>query len=115
MSSTEKRPRRARFRDGLVTPTAGRCDGFTQANLGDSASPGGESRAPLAIAHTPGHMLITDARDEDYRCVDRVDARYRRRESATPTRQIAPPTSASTGGSSPSSTADITIAIGGTR
>ncbi|WP_372496937.1 putative hydro-lyase [Pseudonocardia humida] len=26
-----------------------------------------ESRPPLAIAHAPGHMLITDARDEDYR------------------------------------------------
>jgi uncharacterized protein YcsI (UPF0317 family) len=29
-----------------------------------------ESRPPLAIAHAPGHMLITDARDEDYRIVD---------------------------------------------
>ncbi len=26
-----------------------------------------ESRPPLAIAHAPGHMLITDVRDEDYR------------------------------------------------
>lgn len=26
-----------------------------------------ESRPPLAIAHGPGHMLITDARDDDYR------------------------------------------------
>ena len=26
-----------------------------------------ESRPPLAIAHAPGHMLITDARDDDYR------------------------------------------------
>lgn len=26
-----------------------------------------ESRPPLAIAHAPGHMLISDARDEDYR------------------------------------------------
>jgi uncharacterized protein YcsI (UPF0317 family) len=26
-----------------------------------------ESRPPLAIAHAPGHMLITDARDGDYR------------------------------------------------
>jgi uncharacterized protein YcsI (UPF0317 family) len=26
-----------------------------------------ESRPALAIAHAPGHMLITDARDEDYR------------------------------------------------
>jgi uncharacterized protein YcsI (UPF0317 family) len=26
-----------------------------------------ESRPPLAIAHAPGHMLITDARDETYR------------------------------------------------
>jgi uncharacterized protein YcsI (UPF0317 family) len=26
-----------------------------------------ESRPPLAIAHAPGHMLITDARDADYR------------------------------------------------
>jgi uncharacterized protein YcsI (UPF0317 family) len=26
-----------------------------------------ESRPPLAIAHAPGHMLITDARDEEYR------------------------------------------------
>jgi uncharacterized protein YcsI (UPF0317 family) len=25
-----------------------------------------ESRPPLAIAHAPGHMLITDARDSDY-------------------------------------------------
>ncbi|MBW0091652.1 putative hydro-lyase [Pseudonocardia sp. KRD-184] len=25
-----------------------------------------ESRPPLAIAHAPGHMLVTDARDEDY-------------------------------------------------
>ncbi|MDN5929582.1 MAG: DUF1445 domain-containing protein [Pseudonocardia sp.] len=25
-----------------------------------------ESRPPLAIAHAPGHMLITDARDDDY-------------------------------------------------
>ena len=26
-----------------------------------------ESRPPLAIAHAPGHMLITDVRDDDYR------------------------------------------------
>ena len=26
-----------------------------------------ESRPPLAISHAPGYMLITDARDEDYR------------------------------------------------
>lgn len=26
-----------------------------------------ESRPPLAIAHAPGHMLITDVRDADYR------------------------------------------------
>lgn len=26
-----------------------------------------ESRPPLAIAHAPGHMLISDARDDDYR------------------------------------------------
>jgi uncharacterized protein YcsI (UPF0317 family) len=25
-----------------------------------------ESRPPLAIAHAPGHMLVTDARDSDY-------------------------------------------------
>ena len=25
-----------------------------------------ESRPPLAIAHTPGHMLVTDARDSSY-------------------------------------------------
>lgn len=27
-----------------------------------------ESRPPLAITHAPGHMLVTDARDDDYRC-----------------------------------------------
>jgi uncharacterized protein YcsI (UPF0317 family) len=26
-----------------------------------------ESKPPLAISHSPGHMLITDAEDEDYR------------------------------------------------
>ncbi|MDN5861782.1 MAG: putative hydro-lyase [Pseudonocardia sp.] len=26
-----------------------------------------ESRPPLAITHAPGHMLVTDARDDDYR------------------------------------------------
>jgi uncharacterized protein YcsI (UPF0317 family) len=26
-----------------------------------------ESRPPLAIAHAPGHMLITDAQDDHYR------------------------------------------------
>jgi uncharacterized protein YcsI (UPF0317 family) len=28
-----------------------------------------ESRPPLAISHAPGYMLITDARDEDYRVI----------------------------------------------
>ena len=26
-----------------------------------------ESRPPFAITHAPGHMLITDVRDETYR------------------------------------------------
>ena len=34
-----------------------------------------ESRPPLAIAHAPGHMLITDARDEDYRLAIGVNER----------------------------------------
>ncbi len=45
----------------------------------------------------------------------RLSGGYRRRDSATPTRQIAPPTNASTGGTSDSRAADIAIVIGGTR
>lgn len=62
-----------------------------------------ESRPACAITHAPGHALVIDAYPL-----------RRRRDSPTPTRHTAPPTSASTGGSSPSSTADMTIVIGGT-
>lgn len=34
-----------------------------------------ESRPPLAIAHAPGHMLITDARDAEYRLAIKVNER----------------------------------------
>jgi uncharacterized protein YcsI (UPF0317 family) len=29
-----------------------------------------ESKPPLAISHSPGYMLVTDAEDEDYHVLD---------------------------------------------
>lgn len=42
---------------------------------GDPAGGGRGVPAHLAIAHAPGHMLITDTREEDYRDPDGPDAR----------------------------------------
>ncbi len=67
-----RRPGRARASPTSTAPTTATRRGPARRGAGvlgvrgDAAGAVMESRPSLAIAHAPGHMLITDARDSDY-------------------------------------------------
>lgn len=75
----------------------------SRAERGIGPDPHGHSR-PSRVGSTP---TVLPARH--------LGGGQRLRESPTPTRQIAPPSSARIGGSSPRNTADIPMVSGGTR